>query len=185
MINANPCTNFQVCRSFGLAIRTLTNWQTHTETDNSILCTILRVVYNEYVKSSCAPPNQYKTMLCITIVYIGTERHCEPWFAWSLSTTKTLWSTMQVSGAQHSSVVHNVVLYPRSGAQSRSYKPRLTDRLTNGTNSITSTADVGGNNHLSTLAQCKCIIFLHWNHVFLGRIESFWRYLHWPRTTGN
>ena len=30
-------------------------------------------VDNEHAKSSCAPPNQYKAMLCNTKVYVGTE----------------------------------------------------------------------------------------------------------------
>ncbi len=37
---------------------------------------------------------------------------------------------MQVGGAQRRLVVHNVVLYPQSGAQRRSHKPRQTDGQT-------------------------------------------------------
>ncbi len=47
--------------------------------------------------------------------------------------------------AQHRSMMHNVVLCPRVGAQRRSHKPR-TDRRTDRTNSITLIADVEGNN---------------------------------------
>ncbi len=78
---------------------------------------------NKHAKSSCAPPNRYKAMLCTTRVYVGTELHCEPWLECPLSNTKILltdigppgapWCTTQVGGAQRRSVVHNVVLYPR------------------------------------------------------------------------
>ncbi len=49
---------------------------------------------------------------------------------------------MQVSGAQHRSVVHNVVLYPQSGEQRWIHKPTQTDK----TGFITATADTGGKN---------------------------------------
>ena len=37
---------------------------------------------------------------------------------------------MQLGGAQRSSVVHNVILYPRRGAQRSSQKPTQTDGQT-------------------------------------------------------
>ena len=96
--------------------------------------------------------------LCTTNVHVGTELHCEPWFACSLSkikyyappntdknclffacslwTTKKWkvlpWCTKQLGGAQHKSVVHNVVMYPRGFAQRSSHKPRITDGQTDG-----------------------------------------------------
>ncbi len=48
-------------------------------------------VDNGHAKWSCAPPNWYKATLCTTKAYAGTELHCEPWFARSLSTTKILY----------------------------------------------------------------------------------------------
>ena len=59
-------------------------------------CTPSKKVDNEHAKSSCAPPNQYKAMLCTTKVYVGTELHCEPWFACSLITTKILYLYMSM-----------------------------------------------------------------------------------------
>ncbi len=50
-------------------------------------------VDNEHAKLSCAPPNQYKAMLCNTKVYIATELvHDGRWY------------TKQVDGAQCSPV---------------------------------------------------------------------------------
>ena len=49
-----------------------------TETDNTLLYIIKKKVDNKYAKSSCAPPNRYKAMVCTTKVYIDTELHCEP-----------------------------------------------------------------------------------------------------------
>ena len=68
-------------------------------------------------KSSCAPPSQYKAMLCTTKVdvvqnYIGPP--CAPW------------CTTQIGGAQHRSVVDNVVLYPLGDAQCNSHRPKET-----------------------------------------------------------
>ena len=68
--------------------RTIVLYQADSQTDNIVLYTITVRVDNDHEKSSCAPPNQYKATLCTTIVYVGTELHCEPWFACSLSTTK-------------------------------------------------------------------------------------------------
>ncbi len=38
------------------------------------------------------------------------------------------WCTIQPGGPRRRSVVHNIVLYPRGGAQHRSHKPRQTDK---------------------------------------------------------
>ena len=115
-------------------------------------------MYNEHAKLACTPPNWYKAMLCTIKEYFGTELHCEPLFACSLSNIKVLYyalmhhmcmyvmkfwkmsrvtptshrhrsplCTTQPNGAQHRSVVHNIVWYQRGGAQCRSHKPRRTD----------------------------------------------------------
>ena len=55
----------------------VTDRQTDTETDNSVLCTIIIRADNKHAKLSCAPPNQYKAMLHTAKVYVGTEVHCE------------------------------------------------------------------------------------------------------------
>ena len=52
------------------------------ETDNSISCTITVRVDNDNAKSSCAPPNQYKAMLCIKkVVRCQPPKYCimHPW----------------------------------------------------------------------------------------------------------
>ena len=56
-------------------------WLFHTEfvwfstiyNDNITLCTIYVVVHNVHEKSSCAPPNEYKAILCTNKEYVGTE----------------------------------------------------------------------------------------------------------------
>ena len=54
------------------------NMHINTETDNTALYTISQLVCTKYAKSSCAPPDQYKSTLCTTKVYVGTELHCQP-----------------------------------------------------------------------------------------------------------
>ncbi len=61
------------------------------------------------------------------------------------------WCTMQVCGAQRRSVVHNVVLYRWGSAQCSSHKPTHTETHTNGTDSITLSADAGGYYRLDNL----------------------------------
>ncbi len=53
------------------------------------------------------------------------------------------WCTTQLGGAQRRSVVHNVVLYQRGGAQHSSHKPM--HLRTEAAVFITSTSDAGGN----------------------------------------
>ncbi len=63
-------------------------------------------------------------------------------------TVTSPWCTMKVGGAQHRSVVHNVVLYHWDGAQRSS--PKYTDTHTqkDSPDSITSTTETGGNTQL-------------------------------------
>ena len=68
------------------------HYHTHTHTairltTHVVLCNIAVVADNFHAKLSCAPPNQHKATLCTTKVYVGTEVHSDPWFAF------TLWST--------------------------------------------------------------------------------------------
>ena len=85
----------------------------------------LRLGNNEHAKLSCAPASQYKPTLYTTKVYVATELHCEPIFVYPCELVKILamyeapqnsshlctmvhnagqWCTMQVDGAQRSSV---------------------------------------------------------------------------------
>ncbi len=77
-------------------------------TDNITLCTIKVVAHNAHAKSSYAPPNQYKATLCTTKVYIGTELHCQPWFACTLWTSEWLYCirTKSVSSMFHVNHTH-------------------------------------------------------------------------------
>ena len=75
----------------------------------------LSIFDNKHAKSSCASPNRYKATLCTTKLYVGTELHCESWFACSLSNTKyymsgatpTSHGHWSPGGAQCMSVVRN------------------------------------------------------------------------------
>ncbi len=53
-------------QSINIQIILITN--VDIQTDNIVLCTITVRADTEHEKSSCAPPNQYKAMLCTTKV---------------------------------------------------------------------------------------------------------------------
>ena len=46
----------------------------YTEADNTALYTIKKID-TKHAKSSCAPPNRYKAMLCTNKVYADTKLH--------------------------------------------------------------------------------------------------------------
>ncbi len=110
VLQPNWC-HFVITMSSGTAVRVLTDRPTATLTT-----------------SQCAPPG------CWLITYmkkkrhvhhlISTKQHCAPPKCFPCAP----WCTSQVGGAQHRSVVHNIVLYCWSGAQHRSHKPGQTDK---------------------------------------------------------
>ncbi len=74
-----------------------------SQTDNIVLCTIMVRAGNKYAKSSCAPPNQCKAMLCTTTkVNLDLHVHCQPQKYYIVPRP---WCTMQPCTIE---VVHNL-----------------------------------------------------------------------------
>ncbi len=95
----------------------------------SVTASVNHSYNNENAFSVHAPPIPGIFKVCLFVTsHDGVTSSCD------------ITSQDMVVSAQSRSVVYNVVWYPQGGAQRKSHKPRQTD----GTNSITSTADTGG-----------------------------------------